>query len=55
MARHVNTLTTQLQKLDAEYDKCNEVLATGEVNGFNKTLSGRKVSFFCPHALSLSS
>lgn len=38
--RHTKQLETHLQKLDAEYDKCNEVMAKGEVNGFGGTLPG---------------
>lgn len=31
-------LEDQVQKLDAQYDICNEVMANGEVSGFPKEL-----------------
>lgn len=34
--RHVKQLDTQLQKLDGQYDACNEVMVKGEVNGFTE-------------------
>ena len=36
--RHVACLEKQLTAMDAEYDKCNLVFTTGEVNGFNGKL-----------------
>jgi hypothetical protein len=34
----VKLLVTQLEKMDQEYDKCGQTMATGEVSGFGKEL-----------------
>ncbi len=38
--RNVSLLEKQIEKMDAEYDQCNEVMAKGEVSGFDKTFLG---------------
>ena len=38
-------LEKQIEKMDAEYDKCNEVMAKGEVSGFDKAFLGNNFNF----------
>jgi len=43
--RNVSLLEKQIEKMDAEYDKCNEVMAKGEISGFDKSFLGNKFNF----------
>ena len=45
--RHVKLLESQLEKMDKEYDSCNNAMALGEVDGFDDKLP----SFFNPPCL----
>ena len=44
-ARQKDQLQVQLKKLDQEYDKCNDVLAKGELTGFKPEFPSIIISF----------